>query len=166
MAQITARFPSTCPTCSQRIAPGQAVEWTKGTPARHVSCGAGLSTPPPVARVVTYEQVGARVYILGDTFAIRAAIKSAGGHWDADRKAWWVGATKRAAIELAVSAATPTASEPRSYRPSRCKECGAPADRYRRIYRNGVCGDCYEDYAHGGMSHYDRDGHFVLGGND
>ena len=35
---ITAKFASACPCCSQRIVVGSQVEWTKGSPARHVSC--------------------------------------------------------------------------------------------------------------------------------
>lgn len=35
---ITARFASTCPVCSARIAIGSPVEWTKGSPARHTAC--------------------------------------------------------------------------------------------------------------------------------
>lgn len=166
MAQITARYPSTCPTCSTRIQPGQSVEWTKGLPARHVSCGESTASAPaaPVARRVSYEQVGARVYILGDTFTIRESIKSAGGHWDADRKAWWVGATKRTAIEQAVSTAVPAAPAP--YRRRTCKECGGPSKGYYRCY------ECSLDYRDGGgmhmggMSYYDSAGNYVLGDDD
>lgn len=50
---ITARYASTCPCCSARIAVGEQVEWTQGSPARHVSCAvatkAGLSASPQIA---------------------------------------------------------------------------------------------------------------------
>jgi hypothetical protein len=51
---ITARFASVCPCCSQRIVPGAKVEWSKGSPARHVACATGpasaLSTARPARR--------------------------------------------------------------------------------------------------------------------
>src|SRR3990167_1088102 len=145
MATIPARFASTCPTCSQRIQPGQSVEWIKGSPARHVDCSTATVIAPaatPATPVVTYETVGARVYVRGNTFAIRDAIKAAGGHWDGEQKAWWVGATKRVELEAAIASAKPAAQS--SYRPSRCKQCGAAADRYRKIYRTGVCGRFFD----------------------
>lgn len=55
---------------------------------------------------LTIETAGARCYVLGDTYAIRAQLKEGGAHWDADRKAWWIGAAKRAAVEALVAAAT------------------------------------------------------------
>lgn len=36
---ITAKFASRC-TCGCEIFPGMRVEWTKGSPARHVACAA------------------------------------------------------------------------------------------------------------------------------
>ena len=39
---ITAKYASTCPCCRQSIQVGSKVEWSKGSPARHTSCG---STP-------------------------------------------------------------------------------------------------------------------------
>ena len=36
---IIAKFASICPCCSVRIVPGAQVEWTKGSPAKHVACG-------------------------------------------------------------------------------------------------------------------------------
>lgn len=47
---ITAKYASTCPCCSVRIVPGTPVEWSKGSPARHVGCKGGaitMSTPRP-----------------------------------------------------------------------------------------------------------------------
>lgn len=41
---ITAKFASTCPVCQRRIAPGQEVEWKKGSPAKHVGCKATAAT--------------------------------------------------------------------------------------------------------------------------
>lgn len=54
---------------------------------------------------ITIERAGQRVYFAGDTFAAKDAIKRMGGHWDGDRRQWWVGAKKLAeAEELAADA--------------------------------------------------------------
>jgi hypothetical protein len=46
---ITAKFASTCPCCSKPIAVGSKVNWSKGTKASHVSCGASSVASAPVA---------------------------------------------------------------------------------------------------------------------
>lgn len=47
---ITAKFASVCPVCSQRIAVGGRVEWSKGDKARHAACaGATAAVSAPVA---------------------------------------------------------------------------------------------------------------------
>lgn len=46
--------------------------------------------------MVALEKVGTRIYLTGDTFPVKDKIKSIGGHWDGDRKAWWVGTAKAA----------------------------------------------------------------------
>jgi hypothetical protein len=43
---------------------------------------------------VTIDNQGARLYFVGDTYAIKDQIKSIGGHYDGDRKAWWIGSAK------------------------------------------------------------------------
>lgn len=40
---------------------------------------------------ITIETVGRRHYVLGNTYPIRAELRSAGCKWDAERKAWWSG---------------------------------------------------------------------------
>jgi hypothetical protein len=35
---IAAKYASTCPCCSARILPGSRIEWSKGSPARHLTC--------------------------------------------------------------------------------------------------------------------------------
>lgn len=50
------------------------------------------------------EKVGARIYITGNTFGVKNQLKSAGCHWDGDRKQWWIGTTKADAIQGIVSA--------------------------------------------------------------
>lgn len=47
---MNAKYPSTCPTCRGRITPGQSIEWSKGTPARHSSCGGSTATKAPATR--------------------------------------------------------------------------------------------------------------------
>lgn len=54
---------------------------------------------------ITLQTEGRRVYIIGNSFPIKEQIKSAGGHWDSDRKAWWIGAGKKEEIEKAISGA-------------------------------------------------------------
>jgi hypothetical protein len=61
---------------------------------------------------ITVERVGRRSYLRGNTFAVKDAIRAAGGHWDADQRAWWVSKAEVAA-ELAGKAAAP-ASQPDS----------------------------------------------------
>lgn len=56
---------------------------------------------------IELREEGSRIYIVGNTFACKATIKAAGGHWDGDRRAWWVGKSKRSDIEAALAGAKP-----------------------------------------------------------
>ncbi len=47
---------------------------------------------------------GRRAYVLGDTFAIKDKIKSMGGHWDADRRAWWLAANQKDKLDAIIGA--------------------------------------------------------------
>ena len=48
---IVAKFASTCPCCSQPIAIGSKVEWSRGARAVHVACvGKTASAAPVTAR--------------------------------------------------------------------------------------------------------------------
>jgi len=38
---------------------------------------------------ITIEPRGERVYLLGQTFAVKEQIKQAGGRWDGKERAWW-----------------------------------------------------------------------------
>jgi hypothetical protein len=60
---------------------------------------------------VTLDRQGTRIYLTGDTYPIRDRIKAIGGHWDGDRRAWWVGAAKASEAEALVNGA---ASSPQS----------------------------------------------------
>lgn len=60
---------------------------------------------------ITIERQGQRVYLVGDTFAVKDQIKALGGHWDGERRAWWVGASKAVEAQALVHAlATPQAA--------------------------------------------------------
>jgi hypothetical protein len=88
------------------------------------------------------------VLVTGNTFPVKDQIKAMGGRWDGDAKGWKVPADKADAAKALVASApvvprTGGNGGQSSYRPSRCKECGCAASRYNKIYRNGVCKDCY-----------------------
>ncbi len=40
-------------------------------------------------------QEGARLYILGNTYAVKDALSNAGCHYDGETRAWWIGVAKR-----------------------------------------------------------------------
>lgn len=46
--------------------------------------------------MTTLEKVKTRLYFVGSPFTAKDAIKSLGGHWDADRRQWWIGSAKQA----------------------------------------------------------------------
>jgi len=48
---------------------------------------------------IELQNQGRRCYLIGNTYPIKDKIKAAGGHWDNDRKAWWIGVGKRAEFE-------------------------------------------------------------------
>jgi hypothetical protein len=87
------------------------------------------------------ERAGARVYFLGDTYPLKDRIKSLGGHWDGDRRAWWVGARKLAEAEALVAGAegfaTPaSAAAARSLGLSGDTPAGIVCDRLREEGRD------------------------------
>lgn len=148
---IRAKFASTCPDCGRAIEVGSEIEWERGSKARHTDCSIAAAAPAaaPVAvssTDLTYETVGRRVYVRGNSYPFREAIKAAGGRWDAAEKAWWIGGAEKAeALKVALASATPAAPAPFRWRA--CKRCGArPNQRgWPRIYENGICSDCYRD---------------------
>jgi hypothetical protein len=107
----------------------------------------------------------ATVLITGNTYPVKDQIKALGGKWDPDAKGWRVSADKEEAAKALVFGATATQTatpgvcrkcgKPCSPKwstcfackpaPSKCKQCGArPNNRgWPRIYRNGICSDCY-----------------------
>ena len=144
---IKARYAGTCSACGQAVAVGQDIEWERRSKiVRHADCStASQPVQLPQASSLTVEVVGPRAYVRGNSYPFRDAIRSVGGHWDAEQKAWWVGATKADELRAALASATPAAPEP--FRHTKCKQCGARPDRrgWPRIYKSGICSDCYRD---------------------
>ncbi len=52
--------------------------------------------------VIGVERVGARVYVVGDTYAIKDSLKAAGCKWDGERRQWWAGLAKADAVQRVV----------------------------------------------------------------
>jgi hypothetical protein len=73
------------------------------------------------------ETAGRRTYIIGDTYPHREALRAAGAHWDADRRAWWIG-SRSTAEALAASLASTSTSASTSNGPGRA---GVVAGRAR-----------------------------------
>ena len=61
---------------------------------------------------VNVTREGRRSYLTGSTYDIKDAIKSAGGHWDPDRRAWWIGDDDKARTLAAKAAAAPPDTSP------------------------------------------------------
>lgn len=72
---------------------------------------------------VSIEKQGARLYFVGDTYPIKDRIKQLGGHWDGDRKAWWIGATKAEQAQSLVSSSVSSSGAS-----SESKKSGVPED--------------------------------------
>ena len=61
---------------------------------------------------LTIVEEGETLYVTGDTYSHRAALRAIGARWDAARKQWCVGREKRDAVEAIVArAATPPAEQ-------------------------------------------------------
>jgi hypothetical protein len=86
---------------------------------------------------------GKLVPVPGNTYAARGALRDLGASWDAASKAWMVDASRLTLAQDAVAAAAKAAPP---FRHTRCKQCGARPDErgWPRIYKNGVCSDCYQ----------------------
>lgn len=70
-----------------------------------------------MSQTIQTERVGRRTYLTGNTFAAKEDIKAAGGHWDPDRKAWWLGDDSKAqAIASAFNTAPAEAKATANYR--------------------------------------------------
>ena len=60
--------------------------------------------------MITLQEEGRRIYFVGNTYPIKDQIKGAGGKWDPERKAWYIGVQRREVAESIVTqvAAAPT----------------------------------------------------------
>ncbi len=58
-----------------------------------------------MAAQVSLEVCGARVYLVGDTYSIKAKLKEAGCHWDGDRRQWWIGKAKADSLQAILDGA-------------------------------------------------------------
>lgn len=86
------------------------------------------------------------VAITGNTFPVKDKLREMGGKWDGENKCWRVPADKAEEAQKLVSEAPVEPRKPGSApRFNRCKQCWAAASRYVRIYRNGICSQCYRD---------------------
>ncbi len=47
-----------------------------------------------MAQRITSEKAGQRIYLVGNTFPLKDRIKQLGGHWDGERKQWWLSSRK------------------------------------------------------------------------
>lgn len=56
------------------------------------------------------EKVGARYYAREAPYAVKDALKSAGCHWDADERCWWVGAKNAPKVQAVLDGNAPTQS--------------------------------------------------------
>lgn len=99
---------------------------------------------------------GRRSYITGNTYPHRNALRSAGAHWDADAKAWWVGDAAKAAELVGRFAASP---QPAADTASSGERQDAPGEDATVAGRAEYKGRTY--YLAGrverGASRYDRD---------
>lgn len=57
---------------------------------------------------IAIEKVGRRNYLVGNTFAIKDRIKAAGGHWDGEKRAWWVSNAEKALEIVGHPSSTPS----------------------------------------------------------
>jgi len=104
---IRAKYSGVCADCGEEIAVGAEIEWSRGQPARHVSCP---QTAPQDGPELSDEEKGAadgvesflcvlapvaRIVLDGDRYVCRCDYdhreipKQAGFRWDRDKKRWW-----------------------------------------------------------------------------
>lgn len=103
-----------------------------------------------------------KVLITGNTYPVKDQLKALGAKWDADQKAWAIDEDKAEQAHAIVANQKPqtpgicskcgkpckapfTICLSCKPPPRVCRQCGArPNVRgWPRIYRNGICSDCY-----------------------
>lgn len=87
---------------------------------------------------ISIQQVGTRIYFQGHTFPVKDRIKAMGGHWDGDRKEWWVGTAKadeaRKLAESLTGAATNNPAERTAQNPRDIRLTGKGEYKGRTYY--------------------------------
>jgi uncharacterized OB-fold protein len=86
---ITARYASRCASCGQAVTPGQQIEWTKGSPARHTDCQSPAAAPVasvssskrPRYRPTRCAECGARASRYVRIYGYTDATAMCGGCW-------------------------------------------------------------------------------------
>lgn len=81
-------------------------------------------------RVIHVQRDGRRSYITGDTIAVRGLLYDGGCHWDADRKAWWIGSHDEA-LQIAERARTAPAEAMPRKKITNCLGCGCGLDDFQ-----------------------------------
>lgn len=69
-----------------------------------------MATPENNTKLGT-ETIGQRIYLTGNTYAVKDALKAAGCHWDGERRQWWIGAAKREKIANLIAQPLPVAQD-------------------------------------------------------
>jgi hypothetical protein len=49
------------------------------------------------------KKIGNRVYLEGNTYALREKLKNLGFHWDAEERKWWIGSSKQSVVEKLIA---------------------------------------------------------------
>lgn len=85
---------------------------------------------------IEIQQDGRRLYLRGNTYPVKDQIRSAGGKWDHDQKAWYVGVQRREIAEQIVSRCaavpTPPAERPAETLAEDAREIGGRATYHDR----------------------------------
>lgn len=83
---------------------------------------------------VTIEKQGRRIYLIGNTFPLKDRIKAMGGHWDGDRRAWWVGSEKADAVTTLLQGGAEQAEESKPEDPADIRLYGKVKYKGRTYY--------------------------------
>lgn len=99
---------------------------------------------PTEAATIQLEQVGARLYLMGLSFAMKDKAKSAlgmtGTNFDRDRKQWWVGLSKRIDAEKFVADVNGGSVQPEAEDPGKIRLVGKAKYKNRTYYVRSIQG--------------------------
>jgi len=122
-----------------------AKAWWVGTAKRGELEALLAEQPAPSGAESLPALSGKSVPVTGNTYPVRDQLRALGGSWDAAAKTWMI---DEARLALALAVVAKGSSEPaKPFRHYSCKQCGKRPNSqgWPRIYRNGVCSDCYRD---------------------